>query len=220
MKEALEILYEDNHLIAVFKPAGILVQSDGSDAPVLMDMVKAFIKVRDQKPGDVFLGLIHRLDRNVSGIILFAKTSKGASRLAKQVRERKVKKVYHALVEGVLEHETQKLTHFITKNRVDKKAIATLKPQEGGKEAILRYKIVKRFAEKTLIEVHLQTGRFHQIRAQLSAIGHPILGDYKYGATQKLYGRAIGLCSTTFAFTTATNPQEIVLTIPYPKDWN
>lgn len=219
MKEALEILYEDNHLIAVFKPAGVLVQDDGSDAPVLMDMVKAFIKVRDQKPGDVFLGLIHRLDRNVSGIILFAKTSKGASRLAKQVRERKVKKGYHALVEGVLEHETQKLTHFITKNRIDKKAIVSTKPQDGYKEAILRYKTVKQFSDKTLVEVELQTGRFHQIRAQLSAIHHPIVGDFKYGATQKLHGRAIALCSTRFTFTTATNPQEITLTIPYPKDW-
>ncbi len=217
------ILYEDNHIIAVFKPAGLLVQSaspvGGGDERAgenLLDLMKEFIKKCDAKPGNVFLGLVHRLDRPVSGIVLFAKTSKGAARLSEQFRTRAVQKKYHALVHGKVASPCGVLIHRLVKDETQKIA----RVANEGSEANLAYTVIARNNEYSLLEIKLETGRFHQIRAQLSAIGHPIVGDIKYGAPQPLSDRSIALCATSVSFTTATGGKQKTLSVPYPKTWD
>lgn len=211
--QALEVLYEDNHLIAVVKPAGILVQEDESGDESLMDSVKAYLKETYQKPGNVFLGLIHRLDRNVSGIILFAKTSKGASRLSEQFRSHTVAKIYHALVEGRLEKPEGVLKDHLEKDERTMKA----RISKDGKEAILSYRVVKEVGSNTLVRIELQTGRFHQIRVQFAHAGHPIVGDVKYGAYSPLPDQKIALAATELEFKTAVGDELIRLEIPVPE---
>lgn len=237
---ALKILYEDNHLIAVFKPAGILVQGDKPvgerSEPTLMDEVKKYLKEKYKKPGNVFLGLVHRLDRPVSGIILFAKTSKGASRISEQIREREISKTYHALVEGEIKPSSGTLKHFLIKN--EEKRIAQISADSTGDYAELDYQTVKTSGKFSLLKINLKTGRFHQIRVQLSAIGHPIVGDVKYGfvspkqnakadASKAFPDKSIALCATELTFQTATAPTlgsdgagEIkTIRINYPDNW-
>jgi 23S rRNA pseudouridine1911/1915/1917 synthase len=211
----LDVLYEDNHLIAVYKPAGMLVQGDETGDACLMDAVKAYLKEKYQKPGNVFLGLLHRLDRPVSGIVLFAKTSKGASRLSEQFRTHRVVKIYHALVIGEPKESKARLTHFLIKN--EEKNVTTVydTPQDGALEAILSYEVVERRGAQTLFRISLETGRPHQIRAQLSHIGHPIVGDLKYGAPEPLPDRSIALAATSLEFDTATGGEQKVITIPF-----
>lgn len=209
----LEVLYEDNHLIAVMKPAGILVQGDESDEESLMDIVKAYLKEAYQKPGNVFLGLIHRLDRNVSGIVLFAKTSKGASRLSEQFRSHSTHKIYHALVEGRLDEPEGVLRDLLEKDERIMKAVVS----KNGKEAVLSYRTVKTIGSDTLVRVELQTGRFHQIRAQFAHAGHPIVGDVKYGAHSPLPDQRIALAATELEFKTAVGDKMIHLEIPVPE---
>ncbi len=218
------ILYEDNHLIAVYKPAGVLVQK--GDGPELDDntlywQVKMFLKERDKKPGNVFLGVLHRLDRNVSGIILFAKTSKGAARLSEQIRERTIKKIYHAVVIGKMDLPEATLKNFIQKDQNSLKAIIGGPDYsiEMGDEAILHYETLKSNDNYSLLKIELETGRFHQIRAQLSAIGHPIVGDIKYTAPETLPDNALALCATELHFKTATTDELITISIPYPSEW-
>ena len=172
----LKVLYEDNHLIAVDKPAGIPVEPGGGTRP-LTEYVKDYLREKYNKPGNVFLGIIHRLDQPVTGVIVFAKTSKGASRLSEQIRDRKVKKVYHALVEGELKEDGE-FVGFMEKDKTTRKAAIGAE----GKEARLKYKVLAHKPDKTLVEVDLTTGRFHQIRAVMSDMGHPVLGDIKYGS--------------------------------------
>jgi 23S rRNA pseudouridine1911/1915/1917 synthase len=208
----LQVLYEDNHLIAVFKPAGVLVQADttggASGAVCLMDMVKDFIKNRDNKPGNVFLGLIHRLDRNVSGIVLFAKTSKGASRLSEQFRDHTVEKIYHARVEGVPKQKSTTLKNYLLHREGGNKAEVLSREVPGAQYAELSYETVA--VEKSgsgdvaLLKIKLGTGRHHQIRAQLGAIGHPILGDVKYGAHEVFKDQHLALYATELSFNLAT----------------
>ncbi|MCA9384885.1 MAG: RluA family pseudouridine synthase [Candidatus Magasanikbacteria bacterium] len=212
MSYPIEVLYEDNHLIAVVKPPGALIQADESDERCLMDDVKDYLKSKYQKPGNVFLGLIHRLDRNVTGIVVFAKTSKGASRLSEQFRKRDITKTYHALVEGHLERPHGTLINMLDKE--EHKRIAYESPK--GKEAKLSYKVIKELGENTLVEIELYTGRFHQIRAQFGLINHPLVGDYKYGADTTLPNQEIALAATKLAFQTATGEKEVVLEIPIP----
>src|SRR5690606_7673798 len=159
----IEVLYEDNHLIAVFKPHRVLTQGDESGDPSLFEDVKAYIKERDGKPGNVFLGLLHRLDRPAAGVVLFAKTSKGASRISEQFRNREVKKIYRAIVEGVPGKEKAHLVHQIDTDK-------------GKRKAELDYEMLRTNEELTLVEIELHTGRKHQIRIQMSQIGHPLLG--------------------------------------------
>lgn len=209
----VEVVYEDNHLIAVIKSAGILVQGDESGERCLMDDVKAYLKETYQKPGNVFLGLIHRLDRNVSGIVLFAKTSKGASRLSEQFRSHSTKKIYHALVEGRLESKKGMLTDRLDKD--ERKMMAVVSP--NGKEAVLTYEVVNISDKGTLVRIELQTGRFHQIRAQFAHFGHPVVGDIKYGAHSPLPNQALALAATELVFHTAVGSEEIRLQIPIPN---
>jgi len=214
----LDILYLDNHLIAVCKPAGMLTQSDEFGEASLMDMVKGWIKTEYKKPGKVFLGLVHRLDRNVSGVVIFARTSKGASRISEQFRQKTTKKIYRALVEGTPEPQQASLRHYLRK---EKSLKATVFPRAtmNAKEALLDYEVIENFADTSLIEIRLHTGRFHQIRAQLSVIGHPIVGDKKYGASSALPVERIALHAQSMTLKHPTSKEEIVIDCPLPEDW-
>ncbi len=223
------ILYEDNHLIAVFKPAGILTQGDETGDKCLMDEVKEYLKEKYHKPGNVFLGLLHRLDRPVSGIVLFAKTSKGASRLSDQIRSRKFQKIYQALVEGELKEKKAILINYLKKDKEknfvevfdeDKYipldlsgAVKTEKEEDKLLYAELDYEVVKKIGRNSLVVIQLKTGRPHQIRAQFAHLGHPIVGDVKYGSSQKFRSGEIALCASSLKFKTATSNEEIDLKI-------
>ena len=218
-KLKLEILYEDNHLIAVFKPAGVLVQGNRPvgerNEPTLMDEVKEYLKEKYKKPGNVFLGLVHRLDRPGSGIILFAKTSKGAARISEQIREREMRKIYHAVVDGQMKSPSGTLRNFLKKD--EEKRIAKIVKEREGDLAELDYETVKTNGKISLLKIELKTGRFHQIRVQLSAIGHPIVGDKKYGSKEQLSNGSIALCATELTFETATTGETKKIGIDWPE---
>jgi 23S rRNA pseudouridine1911/1915/1917 synthase len=217
----MKILYEDNHLIAVWKDAGILSQGDYSGDKSIMDDVKTYIKEKYNKKGNVFLGLLHRLDRPVAGIMLFAKTSKGASRLSEQFREHTIVKKYSAIIEGQLEKKSGSLINFLEKkeNRFGG-LVAKVNPRNGAK-AELSYKTILSNKKYSLIEIDLLTGKFHQIRAQFAEIGHPIVGDIKYGGKKSpiLSNEEIALVANELDFITATDEKKIVLKVPYPEKW-
>lgn len=178
----IKILFEDNHLLVVLKPKGVLSQADGSDKPDMLTLLKEYIKEKYQKPGNVYLGLVHRLDLFTSGIMVFAKTSKAASRLSEQIKNHIFSKKYLAIVEGNLKSGGT-LKHFLSKNEQEKKSYLDSK----GQEAILEYEVLEhRGEEATLVDITLKTGRFHQIRSQFSLIGHPLYGDQKYGSHKKI----------------------------------
>ena len=180
ISNGVNILFEDNHIIVAIKPSGILSQSDGSNAPDMLTILKAYIKEKYQKPGEVYLGLVHRLDRPVSGVMVFARTSKAASRLSEQIRNRKVEKIYRCVVKGELKGEGR-LQNFISKD--ESRNIVTVSDTEkpGYKASYLDYKALISKDGVTLTEVKLGTGRSHQIRAQMAHNGYPLLGDQKYG---------------------------------------
>ncbi len=215
MNSKLKILYEDNHLIAVYKPAGTLSQGDKSGDVSLMDEVKKYIKETYKKPGNVFLGLVHRLDRNVDGIVLFAKTSKGASRLSEQFRLHSVEKIYHAWVAGIPLEKEKTLINFLRHD--PNQNFTQIADEGGGDRAELAYETVKSEGDFSLLKITLKTGRHHQIRAQLSHIGHPIVGDSKYGSTIKLPDQKIALTETSFSFTTATTDERQTIELEIPK---
>jgi 23S rRNA pseudouridine1911/1915/1917 synthase len=211
MEPKLNILYEDNHLIVVFKRAGLLTQGDSSGDVSLMDEVKEFIKKRDKKPGNVFLGLVHRLDRPVSGLVIFGKTSKGASRISEEFRERTVKKIYHAWVEGLF-------------SEANKKKVLRDVIRHNGKDypAELSYEVIDEDQNKkiSLVKITLGTGRHHQIRRQMSSINHPIVGDTQYGASDisegnnlKQKGRIL-LSATELHFCTTVSRENVTVSIP------
>lgn len=217
----MKILYEDNHLIAVWKDAGILSQEDYSDDKSIMDDVKKYIKEKYNKTGNVFLGLLHRLDRPVAGIMLFAKTSKGASRLSKQFREHTIVKKYSAIIEGQLEKENGSLINFLEKEQKYSGALRAKINSKEGARAELSYKTILSNKKYSLIEINLLTGKFHQIRAQFAEIGHPIIGDVKYGGKKSpiISNGEIALVANKLSFITATDEKEIVLKAPYPEKW-
>ena len=175
----VKVLYEDNHLIVAIKPAGVLSQSDGSNAPDMLTILKAYIKDKYQKPGEVYLGLVHRLDRPVSGVMVFARTSKAASRLSEQIRTRRVEKIYRCVVNGVLEGEGR-LENFISKDEASNTVTVSDTEKPGFKASYLDYRALASKDGMTLAEVKLGTGRSHQIRAQMAHAGHPLIGDQKY----------------------------------------
>lgn len=212
------IIYIDNHLIAVTKPAGLLTQPDRNTDESLIDQTRQWIKEKYNKPNNIFLGLVHRLDRNVSGVVLFARTSKAASRLSKQFREGTPKKHYRAIVLGKLKEEHTTLVHYLRK---EKSLRATVFPRETptAKRSELSYKVINSLENKSLLEVSLSTGRFHQIRAQMAFIGHPIIGDVKYGAPEPLPNQEIALYAHKLVFSHPVSNEEITLTAPEPKTW-
>jgi len=212
------IIFIDNHLIAVTKPAGLLTQPDRNTDESLIDQTRQWIKEKYNKPNNIFLGLVHRLDRNVSGVVLFARTSKAASRLSKQFREGTPKKHYRAIVLGKLKEEHTTLVHYLRK---EKSLRATVFPRETptAKRSELSYKVINSLENKSLLEVSLSTGRFHQIRAQMAFIGHPIIGDVKYGAPEPLPNQEIALYAHKLVFSHPVSNEEITLTAPEPKTW-
>jgi len=213
----IKVLYEDNHLIAVFKPAGVLVQGDNTGDICLMDDVKKYLKEKYKKTGNVFLGLLHRLDRPVSGIVLFAKTSKGASRLSEQIRNHEFKKEYHALVEGKLKSARGGLKNYLLHDEKTNKAQIFDAPKGDAQLAELSYEVEETQGKNSLLKIDLKTGRHHQIRAQFAHLGHPLIGDKKYGAGMLYRAGEIALCATKITFKTATGDEvkEVKIKAPF-----
>ena len=229
---SVKVLYEDNHIIAVVKPAGVLTQGGPSGKISLFDIVKEYLKEKYKKPGNVFLGLVHRLDMPVSGIVLFGKTSKGASRLSEQFRNRTIQKTYYAIVLGkpkeqkqVLKQSINKISFFVQgfTEKTDEEMLAEIKKATKTRTAELEYEVVKSNSKYSLIKVTPKTGRFHQIRIQMSKIGCPILGDTQYGKQSSGEWKSlksIALSATAISFETATAEKQINLEIPLPEEWN
>ena len=215
-----QILYEDNHILIINKNVGQLVQGDKTGDKSLLELLKSFMKERDQKPGNVFLGLVHRIDRPTSGLVIYAKTSKALSRLTQMVKNREIKKTYWAIVPKEIIPQSQTLTHYLKKNEKNNKAIVYNKETDGAKKAILNYQIIKTLDNYMLLEIDLQTGRHHQIRAQLSKIGVPIKGDLKYGAPRSNPDGGISLHARSLEFIHPVSKEQIKITAPTPKKDN
>ncbi len=217
----LQIIYEDNHLIAVNKPAGALVQGDETGDRPLSETVKLYIKDRYNKPGDVFLGVIHRLDRPVSGVVVFARTSKALERMNKLFQERKIEKTYLAIVNERPDPLSDRLTHFLqkekTKNMVKVFDFKSSRAKDA-KESILDYELIAEIGDQRLLEVHPLTGRPHQIRAQLSKIGCPIRGDLKYGAPKANEDGSICLHCRKLAFEHPVTKEHIEISARPPEN--
>ena len=213
-----DILYEDNHLIVVNKRCGDLVQPDKEIDDALENEIKAMIKVRDHKSGDVFLGVVHRIDRPVSGAVIFAKTSKALARLNEMIRGGEIHKYYWAITEATPNPEDGELTHYIVRDGRTNRSRAYDKPKADGKKATLRYSLLGCSARYSLLEVELLTGRHHQIRCQLSKIGCSIKGDLKYGAKRSNPDGGISLHSRRVEFIHPVRKEPISITAPTPKD--
>lgn len=212
------ILYEDNHLLIVNKQAGELVQPDPSGDTALEEEIKAYLKVRDQKPGNVFLGVVHRIDRPVSGVVLFAKTGKALVRMNEEVKNREIKKIYWALTENRPLQDEGKLIHFLVRDGKTNRSRVYDRPTEMSKEARLRYRVLTQSTHYYLLEVDLETGRHHQIRAQLSKIGCPIRGDLKYGARRSNRDGSISLHARSIEFIHPVRKERICITAPVPAN--
>lgn len=213
------VLYEDNHLIILNKKPGEIVQGDKTGDEPLSGKLKTYLKKKYNKPGDVFVGVIHRIDRPVSGAVIFAKTSKGLAKMNQVVKDRDIKKRYWALVEGQPEHTTGHLTHYLRKNQKKNKSYPVDKDAKGALRAELEYRFVAASNNYSLLEVELLTGRHHQIRAQLSAIGYPIKGDVKYGFKRlNKDGGMIHLHARYLEFVHPVKKETVSVTAPPPDD--
>ena len=211
------VIYEDNHLLAVYKPSGLLVQGDRTGDVCLLDLAKRWLKNHYHKPGKVFLGLVHRLDRPVAGVVLFARTSKAAGRLSRQFRERTVQKHYLAVVSGTVAGDSEQLIHHI--ERRERTSCVVSRPTEGSQEARLRYTVLGRDDDKSLLRVCLETGRRHQIRIQLAHMGHPLIGDLRYGAETPLPERQIALLAHSLSVDHPTRDDRLIFASPIPLQW-
>ena len=209
----LEVLYEDNHLIVVVKQANVPSQQDSSSDLDLLTMVKNYIKEKYHKPGNVYIGLIHRLDRPVSGIMVFARTSKAASRLSDQIRKNEFSKKYLAVVNGIIEKNEDTLVDYLKK---EENGNTVVTDSSDGKESILAYKVLERNYEKkeTLVEIQLKTGRHHQIRVQFASRNHPLCGDQRYGRMDKTQ---IALCAYHLEFIHPTTKEKMIFDIEKPN---
>ena len=217
----MQVIYEDNHIIIVYKESGEIVQGDKTGDTPLSDIVKQYIKEKYQKPGEVFLGVCHRLDRPVSGLVVFARTSKALSRLNKMFAEGEVHKTYWAIV-PLTSHPSlltpQLLTHYLVRNEQQNKSYAYDREVPRSKKAQLRYRVISRGDRYQLLEVELLTGRHHQIRCQLAKAGMPIRGDLKYGAPRSNPDGSISLLSRRVEFIHPVSRQPIVAEAPVPAD--
>jgi 23S rRNA pseudouridine1911/1915/1917 synthase len=222
MRPGLEILYEDNHLLVVVKPVNVPVQGDSSGDMDLLSLVKADLKERYHKPGQVFVGLVHRLDRPVGGVMVFAKTSKAAARLAEQIRVHEFTKYYYAVVRGRPAAAAGQLVDYLRKNPRTNTVQIVAATEPGAKKAVLDYKVVAEAVELSLVQINLQTGRSHQIRVQMAALGHPLYGDQKYGSQVNRPGQQIALWATRLAFKhpTKADQLEFVSNPPAQYPWN
>lgn len=210
----LRVLYEDNHVIVVVKEKNVLSQADNTHDIDMLTIIKKYLKEKYNKPGNVYLGLVHRLDRPVSGIMVFAKTSKAASRLSDQVRKKEIKKTYMAVVKGIIKKDEDTFVDYLLK--LDNgNTIVTAK--DKGKESVLTYKVLKRNYEKneTLVSIDLKTGRHHQIRVQFASRGYPLCGDQRYGKSDKTQ---IALCAYKLEFIHPTTKQLMKFEIEKPLD--
>ena len=214
----MTVLYEDNHIIIINKAAGEIVQGDKTGDESLCDTMKAYIKEKYAKPGNVFIGLPHRLDRPVSGVVVFAKTSKALERLNRMFSEGSVKKIYWALTKGIPVPAEAELESWILRNEKMNKSFSYPKEVKGSKRAILHYRLAAASQNYNLIEVELKTGRHHQIRCQLSSIGCPIKGDLKYGAQRSNPDGSISLHARYIEFIHPVSKELIAVTAPLPDD--
>ena len=214
----LDVLFEDNHLIVVNKRPGDIVQGDKTGDVPLSEVVKTYLKTKYDKPGNVYLGVVHRLDRPTSGIVVFSKTSKALPRLNKLFSEGKTKKVYWAVVTRIPPKDRDILVHWLVRNPKQNKSYAHNKEVSNGKKAILEYKVVKKLDNHVLLEIDLKTGRHHQIRAQLATIGCTIKGDLKYGAPRSNKNGSIHLHARTLTLEHPVKKQSISFVAPPPED--
>ena len=217
-KDNLQVLYEDNHLIIINKRAGDLVQGDKTLDTPLSKIVKEYIKETYHKPGNVFLGVPHRLDRPTTGIVIFTRTSKALERLNAMLREKRIQKTYWAIVKQTPKHEKDTLVHFLRKNARNNKSSVFRNEIAGSKKGILHYRLLKKLDRYFLLEIDLETGRHHQIRAQLSFIGCPIKGDLKYGFSRSNSDGSIHLHAREISFIHPVNKEKIHLKASLPKD--
>ena len=218
----LQILYEDNHLIAVNKRPGDIVQGDKTGDIPLSEIVKTYIKEKYNKPGNVYLGVAHRLDRPTSGVVVFAKTSKALPRLNKLFADKEAKKTYWAVVKNKPSKTRETLTHWLKRNTKQNKSYANIKEVNESKKAVLDYIIIKKLDHYFLLEIDLKTGRHHQIRAQLAALGCPIKGDLKYGFDRSNKDGSIHLHARELKFVHPVKKTELKIIAPVPNDpvWN
>lgn len=215
-KVMINILYEDNHLLVVEKPVGVLSQADSSNTLDMLTILKKYIKEKYNKPGNVYLGLVHRLDKNVGGVMVFAKTSKAAKRLSEEIRNKKVKKTYLAICKGIIK-EDGKYEDYLEREEYRSK----ISTKEKGKIATLTYKVLDTKENETLVKINLETGRHHQIRVQFSSHNYPLLGDDKYGTKGK-YEVALYAYKLSFYHPTTKEKLEFTL-LPkegYFKSWS
>lgn len=217
-KTNLQVLFEDNHIVVVNKRAGDIVQGDKTGDIPLSDIVKAYIKDKYNKPGNVYLGVVHRLDRPTTGIVVFARTSKALSRLNKLFADKKVDKTYWAIVKNKPSKIKDTLINWLKKNPKNNKSTAYNSEIRDSKKAILHYEIIKSLNNYHLLEINLETGRHHQIRCQLANIGTPIKGDLKYGFDRSNKDASIHLHSRKIEFTHPVSKEPISITAPTPKD--
>jgi 23S rRNA pseudouridine1911/1915/1917 synthase len=209
------VLYADNHLLAVNKPAGLLAQDSGTGLRNLEDWAREWVRVDKGKTGNVFLNAVHRIDRAVSGIVLLARTSKALSRLNEDIRRRSCRKIYHALVEGRPAEPAAELVHWLRHG--PHRAEVCRDGDPGARRAVLNYRTLRRAGDLMLLEVDLVTGRYHQIRAQLAAIGCPVAGDDRYGAAQAAELSGIALHHRQLGITHPTTRKPVEITAPYPE---
>jgi 23S rRNA pseudouridine1911/1915/1917 synthase len=221
-KNNLQVLHEDNHLIVINKRVGDIVQGDKTGDKPLSDVVKEYIKEKYNKPGEVFLGVIHRLDRPTTGIVIFARTSKALTRMNALFSNRETQKTYWAIVKNKPENSEDKLVHYLKRNEKNNTSKAHSKEVPESKIASLDYKLISSLNNYHALEINLHTGRHHQIRAQLSAIGSPIKGDLKYGFDRSNPDGGIHLHARKLVFTHPINKESIEIIAPTPNDsiWN
>ncbi len=217
-KTNLQVLYEDNHIIAVNKRVGDIVQGDKTGDKPLSDVVKEYIKDKYDKPGEVFLGVVHRLDRPTTGIVIFARTSKALTRLNDLFKNRETQKTYWAIVKGKPSKSNDTLVHYLKRNEKANTSKAHINEVPDSKKASLEYTVIKELNNYTALEIELHTGRHHQIRAQLSAIGYPIKGDLKYGADRSDPDGGIHLHARRLEFIHPVSKEKIAITAPVPDD--
>lgn len=215
----MQPIYEDNHIIVVYKSPGEIVQGDKSGDTPLSNLVKQYLKEKYAKPGNVFCGVVHRIDRPVGGLVIFAKTSKALERLNKMLREGQIHKTYWALVEGHLDEKSATLKNHLKNNGRLNKTYVSAHDDPEAKESILEYKTIAQGDRYSLVEINLKTGRKHQIRVQFSNIGHPIKGDLKYGAKRSNPGGGISLLAKSISFIHPVSKQEIKLESPIPQEF-
>jgi len=214
----LEILYEDNHCLAVFKSSGCVTTHFQGKEETLDRAVKAYLKEKHQKPGNVFLGIVHRLDKPTSGVLLFARTSKAADRLARQFREGTIEKIYWAVVEGTVTRTAGSLEDWLRKDQEAGRVEVVEPDAPGARQALLHYQTKSTHGGLSLLEVRPQTGRTHQLRVQFARHGHPIYGDAKYGSVHT-FGNAIGLHARSLTFLHPIRYEPITLTADPPRPW-